>query len=419
MTTKIFFRLSSWRPGVLAKNTFLVTGGLSIRAILQFFLFVGLARFLGVREYGKFIAVVAVMTFMVPLVGFGMPTFLVREVAIDKARFAGQFGKSLIVVCSCALPFIFIAFLVGNWLLPGEINRDIVLKVAVVELLFGPVQELSMRSFQAVEKFLYMMMVSSALIFLRLIAFALMLLIGGRIDAVSWSNYYLFASFFAVSGALLLVFMKIGFPEFNIRNVLITMKEGFYYAVTGASSRVSSEIDKACLARLSSLKITGAYSAAYRFTDIVMLPIYALLESSATRFFREGARGMKYSGAYAKKLLLFPTIYAVLGGVLLFCCAHFIPLLLGSDYELAAPILKLLAILPLISMWRFFLGMIVLTGGKPRYTCLVYFAGAVSNVSLNFGLISKFGWRGAAFSTIAAEIIMVILFWWVVRQKSL
>ena len=415
MTTKFFFRLFSWRPGVLAKNTFLVTGGLSVRAMLQFFLFVGLARFLGVREYGKFIAVVAVMTFMVPLVGFGMPTFLVREVAIDKARFASQFGKSLIVVCSCALPFIFIAFFVGNWLLPGEISRDIVFKVAVVELLLGPVQELAMRAFQAVENFLFMMMVASGLIFLRLISFSLMLLIGGSIDAVSWSNYYLFSSFFAVSGALLLVFMKIGFPEFTICNVLTTMKEGFYYAVTGASSRVSSEIDKACLARLSSLEITGAYSAAYRFTDIVMLPIYALLESSATRFFREGAKGMEHSGAYAKKLLLLPTIYAVLGGALLFFCARFIPLLLGPDYDLAVPILKLLAILPLISMWRFFLGMIVIAGGEPRHVCLVYFAGALGNVGLNIGLIPLLGWSGAALATIAAEIIMIFLFWRIIR----
>jgi len=415
MTIKNFLRFSSWRPGTLAKNTFLVSGGLSVRALLQFFLFVGLARFLGVREYGRFIAVLAIITFLVPLVGFGMPTFLVREVAIDEAQFSRQFGNALVVIGFCALPFLFIACVVANWLLPDEIGRAIILRVALAELLLGPVVEISLRAFHAIEKFVYMMAIASGLILLRLISFVIMLVIGGSIDAVTWSSYYLFATLLAAVCALLLVSIKIGLPEFSLQGIWATMLEGFYYAVTGASMRVNSEIDKACLARLDSLEITGAYSAAYRFTDMVMLPIYALLESSATRFFREGAKGIEHSGAYARKLLLFPTIYAMLGGILLFLCADFITLLLGSDYALAAPILRLLAILPLISMLRFFLGMIVLTGGKPRYTCLVYFAGAVSNVSLNFGLIPQFGWHGAAFATIAAEIVMVILFWRVVR----
>jgi len=386
------------------------------RAFLQFFLFVGLARFLGVGEYGKFIAVVAVMTFMVPLVGCGMPTFLVREVAIDKKQFASQFGKSLVVIGSCALPLILIAFIVGDWLLPGEINRGIIFKVALAELLLGPVLELSMRSFQAIEKFIYMMTIASGLIMIRLVSFGLMLAFGVSVNATTWSSYYLYATILAVVGSLGLVFVKIGLPEFNTRGILKIMHEGVYYAVTGASSRVNSEIDKACLARLSSLEITGAYSAAYRFTDIVMLPILALLESSATRFFREGARGIKHSGALARKILLFPTVYAVLGGLLLFFCADFIILLLGPDYVIAAPILKVLAILPLISMLRFFLGTVVLTGGQSRYTCLVYFAGALGNVALNVCLIPQLGWLGAALATIVAEMAMISMFWLIISR---
>ena len=296
-----FLKLFSWRPGTLAKNTFLVTGGLSIRAILQFFLFVGLARFLGIREYGKFIAVVAVMTFMVPLVGFGMPTFLIREVAIDKARFASQFGKSLIVVGICTLPFLLIAFRVGDWLLPKEISRDIVFNITLADLCFWPIIDLSGKPFQAIEQFLYSIMFSSGLILFRLIGFGLMLAGSGHIDAECWSIYYLMATALAMFCALATVFKKFGLPDFSFKGVFTAMREGCYFALSGVASRINGEIDKVFLARLTSLRITGAYSAAYRFTDIIMLPINALLGASGARFFREGAKGIVNSSHYAKK----------------------------------------------------------------------------------------------------------------------
>jgi O-antigen/teichoic acid export membrane protein len=408
-------RLFSWRPGALAKNTFFVTGGLSIRALLQFFLFVGLARFLGVRGYGEFVAVVAVITFLVPLVGFGTPILLVREVALDKNRFARQFGKSLVVIGGSAVPFLVVSLIVADWLLPKEIARIIILNIALAELFLGPVIELSGRAFQALERLVYMMVIATGLILFRLIGFGLMVLGDGPIDAANWSNYYLIATALATVGALLLVFKRIGLPELSSQGVFATMREGFYYALTGATSRINGEIDKVFLARLTSLRITGAYAAAYRFIDIILLPISALLESSAARFFREGKNGVTSSGVYAKKLLPIPSLYAALGGLLLFFGADFIPLLLGPGYIISVPILKWLAILPLILTIRSFFSLVVVTGGRIRYTSMVFFAGALVNVGLNLCLIPLYSWAGAALATIIAELVMIFLLWLVFR----
>ena len=404
-----------WRPGTLAKNTFLVTGGMTLRAGLQFLLFICLARFLGIQEYGKFIAVMAVMTFLVPLVGFGTPILVLREVAIDKARFARHFGKSLVIIGTCALPFLLIALIVGNWLLPKEISHTIVFNIALAELLFGPVIDLSGKVFQAIERFTHMMVIVSGLIMLRLICFGLMLAVGGPVNATNWSTYYMMATALVMVGALGIVFKNIGLPKLNFQGVFATMREGVDYALTGAASRVNSEIDKVFLARLTSLKITGAYSVAYRFTDIILIPINALIESSSARFFREGAKGMTSSSTYAKKLLPIPVLYASLGGLLLYFCADFIPLLLGSEYTISVPMLKLLAILPLILMLRSFLCMIVIAGGQPRYNCIVNLAGALINIGLNFCLISRFSWAGAALATIVAEITMIFFLWLIIR----
>lgn len=409
-------KIISWSPGSLAKNTLLVTVGMSLRAILQFVLFVSIARFLGVREYGKFIAVMAVITFLVPLVGFGTQILVLREVAIDKARFARHFGKSLVVIGTCAFPFLLIALIIGNWLLPKEIPLTIVFNIALAELLFGPVIDLSGKVFQAIERFTHMMVIVSGLIMLRLIFFGFMLAVGGPIDAANWSTYYMMATALAMVGALGIVFKNIGLPKLNFQSVFATMREGVDYALTGAASRVNSEIDKVFLARLTSLEITGAYSVAYRFTDIVMIPVNALLESSAARFFREGANGIISSSTYAKKLLPIPVLYASLGGLLLYFCADFIPLLLGSEYIVSVPMLKLLAILPLMLMLRSFLCMIVIAGGHPRYNCIVYLAGALINIGLNFYLIPRFSWAGAALATIFAEIAMIFFLWLIIRE---
>jgi len=407
-------RLFSWRPGNLAKNTFLVTGGLSFRALLQFILFVGLARFLGVRGYGEFVAVVAIMTFLVPLIGFGTPTLLIREIALDKNRFSQQFGKSLVIIGCVAIPCLLFSLIVSDWLLPEEIARVTILNIALAELLLGPVMELTGRAFQALERLAYMVVIATGLILLRLASFALMMLHGGPVDAESWSYYYLAATALAAAGALCLVFKKIGLPQLGFRGTLSAMREGFYYALTSATSRINGEIDKVFLARLTTLGITGAYSAAYRFIDIIMLPINALLESSASRFFRAGRDGMTGSGKYARNLLPVPCLYAAVGGLLLFFFADIIPFLLGPEFILSVPMLKWLAILPLLLVTRTFLGMILITGGHSRYNGLIFFSGAVSNIGLNLVLIPRFSWTGAALATIIAEVVMIFLLWLVI-----
>jgi O-antigen/teichoic acid export membrane protein len=334
--------------------------------------------------------------------------------AVDITIFPSYFSKSLIVVIGCALPCILIGFMVGTLMLPSEIGPGMIIRVALADLLMGSLLELSIRAFQAVERFIYMMGIATGAILLRLFCFCIMLVGGSPVNAATWSKYYLSAAILAVISSLLIVFSKIGLPDFSslkIRDFGSCLRDGVYYAVIGASTRVNSEIDKACLARLSTLQITGAYSVAYRFTDLIMIPIYALLESSTTKFFRVGTGGVKRAGIYAKKLLIFPSLYAVLGGALLFFCAELIPLLLGSDYEVAVPVLKFLAILPLISMLRFFLGMAVITGGDSRRASLGYLVGALGNVSLNICLIPTLGWLGAASATILAEIIMIVFFW--------
>jgi len=394
----------------------MVTGGLSIRALLQFILFVGLARLLGVRGYGEFVAVVAVMTFLVPLVGFGTPILLVREVALDRSRFARQFGKSLVVIGSSTVPCLVAALFIADWLLPEEIARIIILNIALSELLLGPVIELSGRAFQALEQLAYMMVIGTGLILLRLAGFGLMVLGDGPVNAASWSSYYLVATAITTIGALLLVFKKIGRPELSFQGILTAMREGLYYAVTGATSRINGEIDKVFLARLTSLSITGAYSAAYRFIDIILLPINALLESSAARFFREGKSGVTSSGIYAKKLLPLPSLYAALGGLLLFLCADFIPLLLGQGYIISVPILKWLAILPLILVVRSFFCTVLIAGGLIRYTSVVLITGALVNIGLNLYLIPLFSWTGAALATIIAEMVMILFLWLAIRK---
>lgn len=412
-------KIISWRLGALARNTLLVSGGMSLRAILQFVLFIALARFLGVREYGKFIAVMAVITFLVPLVGFGTQMLVLREVAIDRARFTHCFGESLVVIGTCALPFLLIVSIVGDWFLPKEIPHTIVFNIALAELLFGPVIDLSSKVFQAIERFVHMVVIVSGLILLRLVCLGFMLVLGGPFDATHWSTYYMVATALAMVGALGIVFKNFGMPILNFQGVFATMREGVDYALAGAATRVNSEIDKVFLARLVSFEITGAYSAAYRFTDIIMIPINALLESSAARFFREGSNGIISSSTYAKKLLPIPVLYASLGGLLLYFCADFIPLLLGSGYIVSVPMLKLLAILPLMLMLRSFLCVIVIAGGHPRYNCIVYLTGALINIGLNFYLIPRFSWVGAALATIFAEIVMIFFLWLIIREPTI
>jgi O-antigen/teichoic acid export membrane protein len=160
------------------------------------------------------------------------------------------------------------------------------------------------------------------------------------------------------------------------------------------------------LARFATLEAAGAYTAAYRVVDMVMVPLNGLAAASVPRFFRAGATGTQNSVRYALRIFPLPFLYILFACTLLFSLAGVLPWILGSNYGSAVLPLRLLAWLPVFTMPRQFMQTIMLTSGHQKKAVIVIVCGAIFNIAINLWAIPEWGWKGAVFATYVAEMIM-------------
>jgi O-antigen/teichoic acid export membrane protein len=161
------------------------------------------------------------------------------------------------------------------------------------------------------------------------------------------------------------------------------------------------------LARLATLDATGIYGAAYRLIDVSFAPVSALLYSAYPNFFRAGATGIQSSLRYAKPLLLRAVGYSGVVCAFILLTAGIVPHILGAEYARTVEALRWLAILPVLKAMHYFLADTLTGAGfQAVRTCIQAGVGGF-NILVNLWLIPAYSWRGAAWSSIASDALLL------------
>jgi O-antigen/teichoic acid export membrane protein len=150
------------------------------------------------------------------------------------------------------------------------------------------------------------------------------------------------------------------------------------------------------------------YGAAYRSIDVSFTPISAVLWSAYPNFFRAGAHGISSSLEYAKPLMRRALIYSGAVFCLLLISSGIVPLILGREYVATAASLRWLAILPVLKALHYFYSDTLTSAGYQGVRTAVQAAVAAFNVLLNLWLIPAYSWRGAAWSSIASDTVLLL-----------
>jgi len=158
---------------------------------------------------------------------------------------------------------------------------------------------------------------------------------------------------------------------------------------------------------LSTLEATGIYGAAYRIIDVSFTPVAAVLVAAFPNFFRVGADGISATLRYVKPLIFRALGYAALVAVGLLVCARMVPLILGGEYRLTVEALRWLAVLPLLKAVHSFFADALTGAGYQALRTAISAGVAVFNVLLNIWIIPAYSWRGAAWSSIASDALLI------------
>jgi O-antigen/teichoic acid export membrane protein len=91
--------------------------------------------------------------------------------------------------------------------------------------------------------------------------------------------------------------------------------------------------------------------------------------------------------------------------ILLF--AGIVPLILGPEYVFTAEALRWLALLPVLKVMHYFLSDSLTGAGYQGVRTCVQAGVALFNVLINLWIIPAYSWRGAAWSSIASDALLV------------
>ncbi len=372
---------------------------------VQALYFVLMGRTLGSREYGAFVGVVALVAVLAQFSSVGMEMILLRNISRDRNSFAVTWGSALRITACGFLMLLLVALLFGRLVLRPEL-RMLVPWIAISDALFGKLVQLASRTFQGAGQ-----MHSSAKLtaFINVgragLAAALYYYAhhwGGHPDAYTWARIYWLSPFSVALVGFWMVTANLGWPRFE-RLRPSDLNEGFSFSLSGSSISAYNDIDKTFLVSLGQTYAAGIYAAAYRVVDVASAPLYGIYAAASPGLFREGARSVAHANAQTKRLLLQTVPYGIAIALALYFGAGLLPRLFGASFQGSVAVLRWLCLLPLLRVLHYAWGTTITASASQWNRTATQLGAAGLNLLLNFLLIPRWSWQGAAAASLLTD----------------
>jgi O-antigen/teichoic acid export membrane protein len=392
----------------LVRNTLWALGGAGTRLSIQAVYFIVIARSLGPGQYGGFIAATALCAVMSPFVGLGCGLLLIKNVSRERRLFAEYWGNGLFMTVVSGSVLTFVAMTVCRLVLPRSIPTPVIVLLSISDLIFVKLLDVGAWAFQSVERLsgnaqLNVLVSLTRLAGIMGLAFAI-----PHPAVMAWSAVYLAGSIVAGLTAVVWVTFSLGRPKLALHRIRREGAEGFYFSVSLSAMTIYNDIDKTMVARLATLEAAGVYAAAYRLIDVAFIPVRALLSATLPGFFRSGLGGLHGSMSYGKRMLTKVMPYSLCAFAGITVGAPLVPHILGRQYADITEALRWLALLPMLKTLHSFMADALTGAGHQGTRTLIQIGVALFNVLINLWIIPAHGWRGAAWSSIASDGLLVL-----------
>lgn len=380
--------------------------GNSARIGLQSIAFVLIARVLGASELGAFSAILAVVLMLSPFVDYGAYGLIVQDVTsgIPTSR---AVGNSLILT-TLALPLALMVVAFLKDLLLGHQSWQIVLPLAVTAFVGIKLYNVC-RAVLVAHRLMFngaMLEILNGTSYLAAVLAAMFLDAGLE----EWVWIYCIHSLTVGILGLILICIKWGIPDWSIGEVIKRFRLGIHFAIGGAVNTAYNDLDKTMLARLSTLEATGVYTAAHRFTSMLMVPLMAFVSALYPRMFAAGRTGLCSARAIARRAVPVALAYSALAGVAVWWGAPIIVDLLGEDFADGVPALRMFTLLLVIQAVAVLFADALSGSGYQHIRSSSQVLALCLNVALNLVAIPRYGWAGAAMVAIVTQVCLLLLF---------
>src|ERR1700733_7074613 len=386
----------------LLRDTTHLSIGQGFRLVIQAAYFVLVARALGPDAYGGFVTVVAMAALLGPFSGLGTPNLFIKNVRSGKRVAAICWGNGILLT----------AVAVGlSSLLHFKTAPFAVLLVCLADMVLMKVTELAAFGFTASDRMKQTSIQNVVVSLLRLAGIAGLMAAVHRVTLDRWVLVYLLTTLLGTIYALARGSQLWGWPETDLTALREDAAEGVFFSIAGSATTVYNDIDKIMLSQLADLGSTGVYAAAYRVIDVSMTPIRSLAAAAYPRFFRKGMDGIGATYAYALALMAKAAVYGSAASAGLWLLAPILPHILGSKYDAVVPAVRWLALIPFLRCLHSFLADALSGAGLQRARTAIQVLAALINIALNLVILPRYSWRGAAWTSLGCDGLLVVMFW--------
>src|SRR6202167_352579 len=136
----------------LARNTLWMSMGHGLRILVQAVYFTLIARALGVRDYGSFVGVAALVGILYPFGAMGSGHLLIKSVARDKGMFSVAWGNALVTTGIGGAALVAAVILLSRTVLPSTISVHLVVVVAIADIQGLSFIAIAVQTFQSFEQ---------------------------------------------------------------------------------------------------------------------------------------------------------------------------------------------------------------------------------------------------------------------------
>lgn len=395
----------------LLTDTFYLALGQGGKLGIQAIYFVLIARSLGPASYGGFVALTAMTNIIAPFIGLGTSNLFIKNYRAGRRSAKVCWGNGVLVVFGTGV-VCSVLVLACNQLIHLQASSWDILMIAVSDLIFMRITDLAMFGFAADGNMKQTAFQGFLISLLRLIAIAVLAWKYGAVSFDQWIAGYALTGILAALYAIWKAFQQWGIPQIDLKAIREDIAEGVFFSISTSAQSIYNDIDKTMLGKLSTLADTGIYGAAYRFIDVSMTPVRSLVSAAYPRFFKIGEEeGLPGTWKYAKRLISKSMLMgvAIFIGFMIF--APVMPYVLGHKYDAVVPAVRWLALIPFLRCIHSFLADSLSGANQQMLRTLIQIGIAAVNILLNFWILPRWSWRGAAWTSIASDALLVVSLW--------
>jgi O-antigen/teichoic acid export membrane protein len=378
-------------------------------------------RILGTDGTGSYAFAVVVLGYLDIVANFGLGTLLTREVARDREAANRYLGNTLVTrIGLWVLAMVMVGVLLGPLSGPLDVTPDVGLAILLfaVGLLPSLASGTLSALFQAYEKFEYPATVTVLTTVLKIALSVIVLESGmGFVGMAGVSVVVNVATLAILFGFTLAVLFRPR-PEFELRFSLQMLRTSYPLMLNSLLNSLFFRVDSVMLKPMAGNDALGYYSTAYKFIDGLgiisssfTLAIFPLLSQYA----QSSREMLARTFGFAIKLLMAVSLPICVGTTLI---APEIILVFGGSKFLPHSAIAL-QILIWFLPFSFVNGVtqyLLIAINQQRFITFSFAIAAAFNLATNLLLIPSLGYVGAAITTVVSEWVLMVPFWYCVRQ---